>query len=258
MNKYLISLTIVGMAAVFLLYQLPRTAVKNEDESSVESHSFNMSNEDAAAITSLKNLTKGEISENYINFADSLARYYLKYGFLDSAKNVTIKFLQRDSSLQTQKKAAALLYASYERASNMKEAAVYALEARKVLTLITQREVDNLSAKTKLAMTLVTTENPMSGIMMLREVVEKDPENREALLSLGLLSIQSGQYDRGVERFEKLIALKEDDYEAMLYMGVCLLEINKPEESSELFTRIVAAEDADPALKSAAAEYLEN
>ena len=246
------------MAAVFLLYQLPRTAVKNEVESSGESHSFNMSNEDAAAITSLKNFTKGEISENYINFADSLARYYLKYGFLDSAKNVTMKFLQRDSSLQAQKKAATLLYASYERASNIKEAAVYALEARKVLTLITQREVDNISAKTKLAMTLVITENPMSGIMLLREVLEKDPENREALLSLGLLSIQSGQYERGVERFEKLIALKEDDYEAMLYMGVCLLEINKSEESSELFTRIVAAEDADPALKSAAAEYLDN
>ncbi len=246
------------MAAVFLVYQLPRTAVKNEGESSGELHSFNMSNEDAAAITSLKNFTKGEISENYISFADSLARYYLKYGFLDSAKNVTTKFLQRDSSLQTQKKAAALLYASYERASNMKEAAVYALEARKVLTLITQREVDNLSAKTKLAMTLVTTENPMSGIMLLREVLEKDPENREAILSLGLLSIQSGQYERGVERFEKLIALKEDDYEAMLYMGVCMLEINKPEVSSELFTRIVAAEDADPALKSAAAEYLDN
>lgn len=246
------------MAAVFLVYQLPRTAVKNEGESSGELHSFNMSNEDAAAITSLKNFTKGEISENYISFADSLARYYLKYGFLDSAKNVTTKFLQRDSSLQTQKKAAALLYASYERASNMKEAAVYALEARKVLTLITQREVNNLSAKTKLAMTLVTTENPMSGIMLLREVLEKDPENREAILSLGLLSIQSGQYERGVERFEKLIALKEDDYEAMLYMGVCMLEINKPEVSSELFTRIVAAEDADPALKSAAAEYLDN
>ena len=246
------------MAAVFLLYQLPRTAVKNEVESSGESHSFNMSNEDAAAITSLKNFTKGEISENYINFADSLARYYLKYGFLDSAKNVTMKFLQRDSSLQAQKKAATLLYASYERASNMKEAAAYALEARKVLTLITQREADNISAKTKLAMTLVITENPMSGITLLKEVLEKDPKNREALLSLGLLSIQSGQYERGVKRFEKLIALKEDDYEAMLYMGVCLLEINKPKESSELFTRIVAAEDADPALKSAAAEYLEN
>ena len=66
------------MAAVFLLYQLPRTAVKNEGESSVESHSFNMSNEDAAAITSLKNFTKGEISENYINFADSLAKILFK------------------------------------------------------------------------------------------------------------------------------------------------------------------------------------
>jgi thioredoxin-like negative regulator of GroEL len=61
-----------------------------------------------------------------------------------------------------------------------------------------------------------------------------------------------------LKRFEKLLTLKEDDYEAMLYMGVCLLEINKPEESSELFTKIVAAENADPALKSAAAEYLEN
>ncbi|MAJ50624.1 MAG: hypothetical protein CMB82_03285 [Flammeovirgaceae bacterium] len=257
MNKNHISLTIAGIVAVFFLYQLPRTGVKNEDDRNVESHSFNMTNEDEVAIISLKTFTKGGISENYINFADSLARYYLKYGFLDSAKEVTLKFLQRDSSLQTQKKAAALLYASYERASNMKEAGEYALEARKVLTLITQREADNLSAKTKLAMTLVITENPMSGIMMLREVIEKDPENREALLSLGLLSVQSGQYERGVERFKKLLTLKEDDYEAMLYMGVCLLEINKLGESSELFTRIVAAEDADPALKSAAAEYLE-
>jgi len=251
-------LTIAGMVAIFFLYQLPRTVVKNEGDSGLDSHSFNITNEDAVAITSLKNFMKEGISENYIIFADSLARYYLKYGFLDSAKVVTMKFLQRDSSLQTQKKAAALLYASYERASSIKEAGEYAKEARKILSLITQRELDNLSAKTKLAMTLVITENPMSGIMMLREVIEKDPKNREALLSLGLLSIQSGQYERGVERFEKLLTLKEDDYEAMLYMGVCLLEVNKLERSSELFTRIVAAENVDPALKSAAAEYLKN
>ena len=258
MKRYLISLTIVGVLAIFFLYRLPRTVVKNEGDSSIDSHSFNMTAPDALAITSLKDFIKGGISENYITFADSLARYYLKYGFLDSAKIVTMKILQRDSSLQTQKKAANLLYASYERASNIKEAEEYAQEARKVLSLITQRERDNLSAKTKLAMTLVTTENPMSGIMLLREVIEKDPENREALLSLGLLSIQSGQYERGIERFEKLLALKEDDYEAMLYMGVCLLEINKLKKSSELFTRIVAAENVDPALKSAAAQYLEN
>ncbi len=258
MKRYLISLTIAGMVAIFFLYQLPRTVVKNEGNNSIEPHSFNMTTADAVAITTLKNFIKGGISENYITFADSLARYYLKYGFLDSAKAVTMKILRKDSSLQTQKKAAALLYASYERASNITEAGEYAREARKILSLIIQREKDNLSAKTKLAMTLVTTENPMSGIMMLREVIEKDPENREAILSLGLLSIQSGQYERGAERFEKLLSLKEDDYEAMLYMGVCLLEINKLEKSSELFTRIVAAENVDPALKSAAAEYLEN
>ena len=90
MKRYLISLTIVGMLAIFFLYRLPRTVVKNEGDSSIDSHSFNMTAPDALAITSLKNFIKGGISENYIT-GDSLARYYLKYGFLDSAKIVTLK-----------------------------------------------------------------------------------------------------------------------------------------------------------------------
>ena len=247
MKRYLISLTIVGMFAIFFLYRLPRTVVKNEGDSSIDSHSFNMTAADALAITSLKNFIKGGISENYITFADSLARYYLKYGFLDSAKIVTMKILQRDSSLQTQKKAPNLLYASYERASNIKEAEEYAQEARKVLSLITQRERDNLSAKTKELQQKILCQE-----LLLREV--QKTRKQRGFLVWG----PCGQYERGVERFEKLLALKEDDYEAMLYMGVCLLEINKPKKSSELFTKIVAAENVDPALKSAAAKYLEN
>jgi outer membrane protein len=258
MNKYHIALTLAGIFLVVLLYQLPITAVNNEEPNDLSSHSFDITKEDAGAITSLKRLVKEEVSENYFNFADSLASLYLRYGFLDSANDVTLKILLRDSSLQRQKKAAEILYASFERASNMKDANAYAREARKVLVAILEKETDNLSVKTKLAMTLVTTENPMSGIMMLREVIDVDPINREALLSLGLLSIQSGQYDKALERFEKLLDLEANDYEAMLYLGVCYLETNKKDKAKLLFANIKAAENADPSLKVAAEEYLKN
>jgi Flp pilus assembly protein TadD len=210
---------------------------------------------DAAAISSLKIQVRTKESENSINFADSLARYYLKYGFLDSTSNITSQYLLRDSSLQTQKKAAVLMYSIFERSRSDAEASGYAVNARNILQEIVKKEPDNLSAKSKLAMTLVTTENPMAGIMMLREVIETEPDHREALINLGLLSIQSGQFDIGAQRFERLVSLNEFDSEAMLYLGVCLRETGNEERAKELFLKIGEAENADPALKVAAEEY---
>ncbi len=43
-------------------------------------------------------------------------------------------------------------------------------------------------------------ENPMKGILMLREMVEKDPKNVAVLSQLGQLAIQTGQYDKAIER----------------------------------------------------------
>lgn len=242
---------------VILLYQLPRVVVNNEvSEISGDSHTFEITPEDAGAITSLKSKIQLE-SENSINFADSLARYYLKYGFLDSAKQVTSGYMLGDSSLQTQKKVAVLYYAIFERAVNSADASEYAIAARRALEIVLEKEPANLNAKSKLAMTLVPTENPMAGIMMLREVIGEDPENREALINLGLLSIQSGQFERGIERFEKLIEVDSTDHEAMLYLGVCVLEVGDLQRAEELFLRVANAEDVDPALRVAAEEYLQ-
>ncbi|HVV55009.1 MAG TPA: tetratricopeptide repeat protein [Mucilaginibacter sp.] len=78
---------------------------------------------------------------------------------------------------------------------------------------------DNLDAKTGLGVAYVNQTSlgiadpnggsPMQGIMMLLDVVKKDPKNWNANLNLGLFAMKSGQYEKAVERFKTLIAQKE-------------------------------------------------
>jgi tetratricopeptide (TPR) repeat protein len=51
-------------------------------------------------------------------------------------------------------------------------------------------------------------DNPMKGVLMLRELNEANPNNPSILLNLGRLAIRTNQFDRAVERLEQ--ALKAD------------------------------------------------
>ena len=75
---------------------------------------------------------------------------------------------------------------------------------------------DNLDAKTSLGVAYVNQTSsgiadadggsPMQGIMMLLDVVKKDPNNYKANLNLGMFAVQSKQYDKAVNRFKTAIA----------------------------------------------------
>ena len=62
-------------------------------------------------------------------------------------------------------------------------------------------------------------ENPMEGILKVRQVVEKDSTNIYAQMVLGQGSLLSGQYDRAIDRFEKVLALQPANLEAILLMA---------------------------------------
>jgi len=256
MNKTQVVLSIFGVLIIILLYNLPRIVVNNESSENFDSHGFTISSDDAEAIQSLKSALKSGNSENSFNFADSLAGYFLKYGYLDSAEALIIRHMTKERSLLMLKKTAALQYAIYERSVGSKQTIDRANAARSTLTEILNEEPDNLTIKTMLAMTLVNTENPMAAIQLLREVLVSDPDNREATLNLGLLAIQSGQYDRAIERFAFLMTKDSLDYEVQLYLGVALMESGNKAEATKTFNKVANALDADPALKAAALEYL--
>ena len=63
------------------------------------------------------------------------------------------------------------------------------------------------------------SDNPMQGILAVREIADKDPDNLYAQMMLGLGGIQSGQYDKAAERFLNVIKKQPDNIEAILNLA---------------------------------------
>ncbi len=62
-------------------------------------------------------------------------------------------------------------------------------------------------------------DNPMQGIMAIRQVVEKNPDNLYGQMMLGLGGIRSGQFDKAIERFTIVINKQPHNTEALLYLA---------------------------------------
>lgn len=82
-------------------------------------------------------------------------------------------------------------------------------------------------------------ENPMQGIMMLREILEEDPDQIDAHWHLAQFSIQSGQYEKAVERFEKVLELDQNNRypDASFYLGKTYATLNRNDEAIAQFNR---------------------
>ncbi|MEP5613127.1 MAG: tetratricopeptide repeat protein [Cyclobacteriaceae bacterium] len=259
MNKSQIFLSVGALALVAILYQLPRVVVENDQlqevAASIESHGMEIPPDVRSRMLELRRLMGEEENvDKKLNFAHSLASYYLDYGVLDSAVTLGegMERLQNEPS----ELVADVYFKAFERSQSQSEAKEFSEKAKSVLEKLLDKDPSNLLLKNKLAMTLVTSENPMTGIALLREVLAADENNRQAILNLGLLSIQSGQFDRARERFEKLVSLDASDQEARLYLAVSMIEINEQSQAKLLLEEILSSKDSIPAIKMMATDYL--
>jgi len=257
MNRQQIILSVGALLAVVLIYQLPRVVVENETTVEVETHDFSISNEDETTFTSLRQqLKESSDIKKSINFADSLAKLSLKYQLIDSAASYARLILSLDGSREAVAKASMIYYQAFQTTTDAEQSKELASKARDGFEALLVEDPQNNFLKNKLAMTLMTTEAPMAGVQVLREVLASDPENREAILNLGLLAIRSRQFDRAEERFINLLELDSTDYEAQFYYGVSLSEGGKTEEAKAVFEKLVSTSDADPALKATASSLI--
>lgn len=76
---------------------------------------------------------------------------------------------------------------------------------------------------------------PMKGVGLLKEVVEKDPENLKALILLGRFSVISGQYERAKEHLDKALAISPTNTEAMYFMAFTQEGLGNKDKAIELF-----------------------
>ncbi|HUQ67395.1 MAG TPA: tetratricopeptide repeat protein [Flavitalea sp.] len=62
-------------------------------------------------------------------------------------------------------------------------------------------------------------DNPMQGVMMIREVAERDPSNMYAQFMLGVGGLMSGQLDRAIDRLTLVASKQPDNVELKLMLA---------------------------------------
>jgi len=82
------------------------------------------------------------------------------------------------------------------------------------------------------------SDNPMQGILKVKEVVDKNPKNTYGQLILALGGKKSGQYEKAIERFLIIIQLEPNNMEAMVNLAECYELTNQKEKAIEWYTQV--------------------
>jgi tetratricopeptide (TPR) repeat protein len=82
-------------------------------------------------------------------------------------------------------------------------------------------------------------EPPMKGIMLIRDVAEKDPNNIYAQYMLGIGASISGQTEKAIERFTKVVTLDNDHLEARLRLADLLVQKGDKENAKMQYAAFI-------------------
>jgi tetratricopeptide (TPR) repeat protein len=82
------------------------------------------------------------------------------------------------------------------------------------------------------------SDNPMQGILKVKEVVDKNPHNDYGQLILALGGKKSGQYEKAIERFLIVIKDQPTNIEAMVHLAECYELTNQKAIAITWYTKL--------------------
>jgi tetratricopeptide (TPR) repeat protein len=270
MKKTQILVLALGIIAIGGLFLLPRVIIDNDEgKSEISSdekdtvtesgvlHDNSVSDSQREIITSLvTKLDSEENKEKFVTFADSIAVLYKQIGKFDSAAFYFEESAEKIQNVEQWEKAGNAYYEAFGFALNDQKSVFLAEKTRNYLNKVLGKDPKRLDLKTKVAMTYVSSSNPMQGITMLREILEEDPENEQAIFNMGLLSMQSGQYKRAADRFEELVKLYPENIQGQFYLGVSYFESKQNNKAKKQF-QLVKGITSDQMVLTSVESYLE-
>jgi outer membrane protein len=270
MIKTRIILLVASALLIWLIFQLPKAVVENEATmntaslsggDTVASHIQSHSTAPEAVQARIKEFrgqfARGSEKEKNAIFADSLATLYKKANRFDSAAWFAEEASKFFKTTESWTKAGDNYYQAYTLALDQTRQGFMATKAQEFYAKVLEAEPGNLAVKTKMAMTYLTSPNPMQGITMLREVLAKDPKNELALFNMGMLSIQSGQHDRAIERLTELVKVNPNHIQGQMLLGIAWMNKGEKELAREQFEKVKKM-DNDPAVQATIDSYLKD
>ena len=263
----------LGLAAIVVLYALPKVVVDNDPQNAaIEDTQSEDANADASMLhknelssdqKSIAEQLKAKLSDQNstdaekTGFAKELSEIYKSEGIFDSAAfYLKEALLINPTDLSLIEQTGNAYYEAYTFALDKEKVEDLANKTREYLGKILEGDASRLDLKTKIAMTYVSSSNPMQGITMLREVLDQDPTNEDGLFNMGVLSLQSGQYDRASERFEELVKYHPENLQGQFYLGVSYFESKEKNKAKAQF-ELVRSMTQDPMILESIRTYLE-
>lgn len=251
MKRSQIIVVLIGLLAIVGLYSLPKIVVDNEDEISgltdgttpaedmVEMHEAELTPEQAESrAQNQQKLNESSSTNDKVASATELALMYKELGKFDSAAYYYGFIAEETQDLTDIEQAGESYYEAFTFALDPDKVSGTAEQTREYLNQVLESDPTRLDLKTKVAMTYVSSSNPMQGITMLREILEAEPQNEDALFNMGILSMQSGQYKRASERFEELIKYHPTNLQGQFYLGVSYFEANQKNKAKAQFEEV--------------------
>jgi tetratricopeptide (TPR) repeat protein len=277
MKKSIILSCVLAVALVGTLFSLPKVVVNTKGkEVEAERNQSAAATNNNAAESAPKSHDEATLSPDQQKRIDQLRSGFTQAGDkqkVDAGIQLSDEFakLQKFDSAALYAEKVAALSPSVENfvrtGDRYYEAFGFAVDEQKAKNLGTktreyyQKALDQnpglLAAKANMAMTYVNTENPMQGILMLREVLDTDPTNELALFNLGILSMRSNQYSKAADRFRQILTNNPANTKAKFYLGLSLVELGNKEQAQKVLSE-VKKEEKDPVIQQAIGELEEH
>ena len=227
------------------------------NQSIIESAKTNLTAEQKIALLSIENqLTRSKNASDSLTFTIKLAKFWA-----DSANRLAPYLYYTYSAALLENSEKSLTFAAQQIINNLitPDAPPALLpwmagNAKVLLEKALEMNPNNDSATINLGACYLfgnISDNPMQGILKVKQVVDKNPKNAYGQFILALGGKKSGQYDKAIERFLIVIQEQPSNLEAMVQLAECYELANKKEEAIKWYTKVkdmVNIPDAQSAL----------
>jgi predicted Zn-dependent protease len=277
MKKSILLSCLFAVALVGTLFSLPKVVVNTkgkevdaEQTQTAESSTDSVKSEtpanshDGATLSADQQKIVDQLRSGFIVATEKekasagleLSNKFAELQKFDSAAFYAEKVALLSPSLENWVRAGDRYYEAYGFAVDDQKAKNLGIKTREYYQKAIDQNPALLAVKANMAMTYVNTDNPMQGIMMLRDVIETDPTNELALFNMGILSMRSNQYAKAADRFKQILTNNPANTKAKFYLGLTLLELGKNDEARKVLLE-VKKEEKDPIIQQAIGELEE-
>jgi outer membrane protein len=258
MKKLQISLVVVAVLLGLGLFTLPKIVVKNlagntanmaekphtdEDSHNADTsmHTSKVSEKQSVRLSELKgNLAKATTPTLQLVALDSLINFWTVAQRLDSAVVYAEKSLILENNEFRLLKVANLYYDAFSFALKADKAQKMALKAESYLQKVLDKNPKLTETKVKLGLTIkyLNPQQPMKGILLVREASKEDPKNALALFSLGSLFAERNDFAKAVEQFEKLVNAHPTHVEGWAYLANSYEQTGQKEKAIQAWEQV--------------------